>query len=422
MEPLVPLLLVLGGAITAALVTVDGSLLVVALPLLLYLIVAALSARDVDVSVSRSIDARHAGPGDPVTVTVRLQNQGEALPELHITDRVPTGLTVIDGNPVRCYSIARGETLEYSYRVRGSRGSYSFADVAIEHAGYCAMRPYRTRLPVDGALIVLPDHRALSHVPIAPRRTLVYAGTNPARIGGEGTEFFDVAEHRRRAPVRRVNWKLTARYEDRVFVNEYQQERVADVAVVLDCRQRAYADAPGLFEAAASATASVATALVDAGNRVGYLSYGMSLDWVAPGFGRVQRMRVLTRIASARPGTSHAFESFTSLPARLFPAGSQLIIVTPLTTTDVPGLRQLTSLGHAILVASPDPTPQIAGTDDDPAGRNANRLLRAERSALIARITHAAIPVVSWTIAEPFEDAVVRSMGVIRESWRRRRR
>ena len=421
MDSLIPLLIVLGGAITAALIAVDGALLVVTLPLLLYLIVAALSVREVDVSVSRSIDARHAAPGDPVTVTVLLTNRGDPVPELLVADRVPAGLTVID-SPDRCYSLARGETREYSYRVRGSRGSYRFTDVVIEHAGDCALRSYETRVAVDGALIVLPDHRSLSRVPIAPRRTLVYAGTNPARIGGEGTEFFDVAEFRRRAPVRRVNWKLTARYDDRVFVNEYQQERVADVAVVLDCRQRAYADAPGLFEAAASATASVATALVDTGNRVGFLSYGMSLDWVTPGFGRVQRMRILTRIASARPGTSHAFETFTSLPSRLFPAGSQLIIVTPLTTTDVPGLTQLISRGHAVLVASPDPTPQIEGPADDPVGRGANRVLRAERAALIARVTHAAIPVISWTIAEPFEDAVIRSMGAIREAWRRRRR
>lgn len=284
--------------------------------------------------------------------------------------------------------------------------------------------------------MVLPNHRALSRIPIAPRRTLVYAGSLPARRGGEGTEFFDVRLHSGRGEPRHVNWRLSARRPGELYINEFQEERVADVGIILDARLRAYpaTTAHPLFEYAANAAASLADVLLDQGNRVGYLTYGLSLDWTAPGFGKVQKQRILTRIATVTPGDSFVFFKLDEIPDRLLPAGSQLVIVSPLTTDDALPIIRLAALRYVVLVVSPDPVlyqlsaaaeEHGAGSfEDGEAGPMAvaRRIALVERRVLIHRLRHSGIPVVDWDTSLPFETAVSSALGQIQAAWRRRSR
>jgi uncharacterized repeat protein (TIGR01451 family) len=428
--------LLLSIVLTIGLVTLSGTLLLVATPLLLYLLGSWLLRPDgVDLRVDRRVSRRRANPNEPIDVSILVENRGDPLPEVVVRDQLPPGMRVIAGSPATTGALPTGERIELAYTITGSRGSYRFKRITVEIAGDLPLRARGYGYDLEHELVMLPDHRALSRIPIAPRRTLVYAGTNPARQGGEGTEFFDVREHRPGESLRHVNWRASARRQHELFVNEYQQERVADVAILLDCRLRSYP--PGavdtLFDAAASAAASLADALLDTGNRVGYLGYGLSLDWLAPGFGRVQKHRILNRIARTRPGESHVFSRLDAVPERLFPPGSQVVVVTPLGADDPPDIERLQAYGYAVMVVAPDPVAlqrpvregqepdrQWGGTD--PAMRDAERIVRLQRRVLLRRLRHAGIAVIDWQTAQPFEDAVARSLGGILAAWRRRRR
>jgi uncharacterized protein (DUF58 family) len=315
-------------------------------------------------------------------------------------------------------------TATVRYQVEPTRGSYPFTHVVVEVAGDFPMLAGSYDVSCPRELITLPHHRSLSRIPIAPRRTLVYAGTNPARTGGEGTEFFDVRETTNTARLKHINWRATARAHARVYVNEFQQERVADVAIMLDCREAAYrADESGtLFDAATSAAASLADTVLEAGNRVGYLGYGLMIDWIAPGFGRAQKHRILTRIARSVTGMSHVFTELDNVPPRLFPQGSQVIIISPLTEGDASSIRSLLSHGHAILVVSPDPTPYELADPSDHDERASNLLIKLERRVRLQQLRHAGAAVIDWNTAEPLEQAVARSLGMVQAVWRRRSR
>lgn len=407
------------------LVTLSGTLMLVATPLVLYLLGSWLLAPPpAELRVVRRLERERANPDEQVGVEVAVENVGAPLAEVAVRDLVPEGLRVVRGVPRARARLASGETLTFSYAVVGTRGSYEFERIVVETAGDLALRSAARAYDIQQELITLPDHRALARIPIAPRRTLVYAGTNPARRGGEGTEFFDVREHRGGESLRHVNWKASARSPDRLFVNEYQQERVADVAILLDCRSRAYPPAAGgdRFDAAATAAASLVDVIVDAGNRVGYLGYGLSLDWLSPGFGRVQKHRILNRIARAWPGESHVFFRLDALPERLFPAGSQVILVSPLTEDDPPVLERLQASGYAVMVVTPNPLPPAPEPEAPPALRAAARIARLRRAVLLRRLRHRGIAVIDWDTGSPLASAVARAYGGIVAAWRHRHR
>ena len=416
--------LLLACIMTIALLGLSGAVLIAATPLLLYLLGSWLFTPSVSLAVRRTLGAGRVGPGGEVTVTVTVWNNGAPLREVTIADQVPAGLRTTRGASSVVTSMDAGSQVTFSYSVAGDRGSFEFRTIGVEVAGDLPLRASRLSFDVPDELVTLPDHRALSRIPVAPRRMLVYSGILPARTGGEGTEFFDVRVHDGRGPARHVNWRLSARRPGEIYVNEFQQERVADIGIILDARLRAYPRPHGrpLFEYAASAAASLADVLLDQGNRVGFLAYGLSLDWTAPGFGRAQKQRLLTRLARVTPGESYVFHKLDAIPDRLLPGGSQLMVVSPLTGGDVDAVMRLLSIGYAVLVVSPDPISYTPADPHDPAAAAGRRIAAAERRVLIHRLRHAGIPVVSWDTLTPFDAAVTAAIGQITAAWRRRKR
>ena len=419
---LVVLSVIVFAILFLGLITVSGIVMLVAIPPVLYLLGGyLLRPTDPQLTAERTVHPSRVLPGQPITVTVNVTNHGEALAEVIISDHVPHGLRVVDGSPSTATVLEQGAQATLSYTIEAARGSYTFDAVTAEVAGSLPVRSQTLELPAEHELITLPDHRALSRIPIAARRTLVFAGTNPARTGGDGTEFFDIRESRGDETVRHLNWRATAR-TGRPYVTLFQQERVADVAVMLDCRARAYPGGVRLFESAAVAAASMADTIIDSGNRVGYLAYGLMVDWLAPGFGKIQRQKILTRIARSRLGDSVVFSSLSSIPERLFPQGSQIVVISPLGRDDVPALERMLATGYAVLVVSPDPTPALTDPEAHADVAASNHLIRLERAVLIRRLRHAGVAVIDWDTTEALELAVARSLRGIQAAWRRRGR
>ena len=86
-------------------------------------------------------------------------------------------------------------------------------------------------------------------------------------------------EYQASDPQRQINWKLSARAERDLYTNIFEQERVADVGLIVDARQRTNVTGidDSLFEHSVRAAAALAENFLDDGNRVGLLVYGSGL-------------------------------------------------------------------------------------------------------------------------------------------------
>jgi uncharacterized protein (DUF58 family) len=251
------------------------------------------------------------------------------------------------------------------------------------------------------------------HIAIRPRRTRVYAGSIPARAGGSGTEFFGVREHQPGDPPRAINWRASTRYNETLYSNEYQQERVADVGIVLDGRKRLndFAGGHSLFEYSIQAAASLADALLNQGNRVGILLYASYLGWTFPGYGKMQRERILHALANARTGESQVFADLDYIPTRLFPPESQIVFVSPLSEEDLKPLIQLRARGYDVLVVSPNPVKYELSylPSSDRNVDLAGRVVQMERLLLLQKLKRANIHVLDWDVSESFDLLVKRT-------------
>jgi uncharacterized protein (DUF58 family) len=415
MRPLVVLSLLIYMLILVGLATLRGELLMLALPLVVYL-AAGLFEQPAPprLRVIRSLSSDRVEAGATVVVTLAITNLGALLEELLLEDCVPPTLQVVDGTPKLLTTLAPGAMVEMSYTIGGSRGRYDFANIQATANGRLGLVSRSVAVAAPARLVIVPELIKLRQLAIRPRRTRIYAGSIPARQGGPGVEFFGVRAYQPGDPTRWINGRATARHPETLFVNEFEQERVTEIGIILDVRSRSDVRTThgALFEYGIQAAASLADAFLDRGNRVGLLLYGNMLDWTFPGYGKLQRERILRVLARAAPGDSVAFEDLDRIPTRLFPARAQLVVISPLLLRDRDMLIRLRARRYELLVISPDPIAfeqQALGAE--PAAAFGAGVARLERAVLLRRLWQAGIVAIDWDVTQPFQQVAAAALS-----------
>jgi len=406
--------IIIFALLLAGLTALRGELLALAIPLLLFLFYGLAFGPDkVQLDVHRRLSAERVSPQTPVLVTVSVTNRGDSLESLALEDVLSPALSIENGSNHHLISLGKNKTFTFEYTLRGPRGGYALDTVRAEASDHLGLLHNSQSIHTFGQLFIFPPVTRLKQIPIRPRRTRVYAGTIPARVGGSGVEFFDVRNYQPGDSPRSINWHVSARHEE-LYSNEFQQERVADVGIILDGRQRSniYASGHSLFEHSVIAAAALADSFLAQGNRVGLLVYGQYLQWTWPGYGKLQREKILHSLSHAAPGSSQVFDGLQYLPTRMFPPESQIVLVSPLMEDDYLTLVQLRARGYQVMTVSPDP---VAFEESFLPRRSdvqlAARVVRMERELMLKKIQRAGVQLIEWNVAQPFDQATQRAFG-----------
>jgi len=401
--------------ILAGLGALRGELLLLAVPLVLYLAAGLLWApQRPDLRIKRTLPDGRFFPGELVDVRLEVVNEGQHLAQVRIEDPVAPVLEVQSGETSLLTSLPPDGKVELRYTVAARRGAYLLPPIRVTASDPLGLFRWEREVAVRSRLIVYPEVPRVRRINIRPHGTLAYAGPIPARRGGPGIEFYGVRDYHPGDPLRWVNWRASARHDQVLYTNEFEQERVAEVGLILDTRRRSdiQVDGDSLLEHAVQATAGLARAFLHDGNRVGLLLYGRVLDWTFPGYGKVQQERILQALARAEPGESMVFDRLDNIPVRFFPPRSQLILISPLFPDDVAMLVRLRARGYAVLIISPDPI-SFEGRILPPgeAAELGQRLAHLEREMLLRRLHQAGIQVLNWPVDRPLDQILRAALG-----------
>jgi uncharacterized protein (DUF58 family) len=410
-----PLIFLVYALLFIGLVTQKGPLLGLAIPYLVYLAVGLFFAPEKpQLQIERILSANRVAQGVPVTVHLEITNQGASIDNLQVEDLLPAGLQVIKGYPKSITSLKTGEKVELNYTLQGRRGYYHLPGLRITVSDHLGLIKKREDLTLSSRFLVLPETYKLPKVAIRPRNTRVFPGLIPAQKGGAGVEFFGVREYRSGDPMRWINERLSARHEQTLFVNEFEQERAVDVGMILDCRTETnlIRGNSELLEHGTQAAATLAESFLSTGNRVGLLVYGGGRIWVQPGYGKIQRERIFQALATVRVYDKVIDKELGNLPTRLFPARSQLVLISSLLFQDLPTLVSLRAHGYQLLVISPDPIE----FDSNLLGNSqlvtqAAQFARLERDFLLQQLKRFGARVFEWQIEQPFHQAAYYALS-----------
>jgi len=395
-------LMMLGG-----LLTVKSELIALALPLMIYLVVAVFFAPgNQKLKAIRTMSTDRITQGMDFTISLQVTNENGRIEEMHLAELSSFQAQHLEGDTSKVASLDFGESLSYEYTIRGWRGSYRFKGLSARILDPFGIFEIREQLPAVGEVLVYPEVISLKPIPIQPPQTKGFTGPIPSRKSGTGMDFFGVRQYHLGDSLRHVNWKKSVRHTTNLFTNEYEQERIADVGLILDARPHSDIAFQGknLFEYCVQATASLAEMFLDEGHCLSLLIYSTAIQRVFPGYGKVQRERILRALANAETGINYAMEHLRYFPVRLLPPRGQLVYISPLAASDLEPLLRFRAQGYHLLVLSPDPLYYEQKNESDPSQPDfqlALRFAKIERDLLRNNLSRAGIQVIDWQVDQP---------------------
>jgi uncharacterized protein (DUF58 family) len=388
------------------------ALLLLGVPLLVYAASLLLSHAMIErpvLEATRSPSSGRVTEGDTVTMDLSVTNSGPAVSFAAVLDEIPDGTALVSGEPVFCGPLPNGETVTATYTLRADRGVHAQATIRVLVWARFGLSLDEYRFDCPTFVAALPRIETLPTIRIRPRKTHTAVGPVKARVAGPGVEFFGCRAYVPGDDIRRVNWRSFAKY-DRPFVNEHEDERMTDVIVVLDVRVTAHvrSGAESTFEPSCRAAASLVAHFIRQGNRVGFLLYGQTVDWIQPAGGRFHLEKILGTIARAHPARSFAFENLANLPLQMLPSGSQIVVVSPLSRAgDALVAAKLRARGCSVLVIYADSLElERQAQPPDDALEMATRARRLEMAIDFRIMESLGVHVVPWSVRQPLAAAI----------------
>lgn len=357
----------------------------------------ATDAPAVELTLERSLSEATPGHDEEVTVTVTVENVGDAtLPDLRLVDGVPPGLAVSEGTARLGTALRPGKRARYTYSVTAVRGAHEWEPLTAIVRDVSGSNERVAEVETETTMQCFPELSATSGLPLRGLTT-PYSGQVATDVGGAGLEFHSTRRYRHGDPISRIDWNRYAR-TGKLSTLDFREERAATVVLLVDTREEAYVspgeDHANAVERSADAAGQAFSALLSTGDRVGLANYGPESCWLAPSTGEDHRARA-RRLLGSHPAFSVSPSDGSFYPSvslkrlrRRLPVDAQLVVFTPLVDDYVVSvLKRLDAYGHKVTVVSPDPT-----TDDSPG----HRLARVERAARLRELRSGGLRVLDW--------------------------
>ena len=402
------------AGLVAALALRRPELAVLAAPFAALLVVGLQLAEEPDVRVALVLDRDRAVEGDELDAELLVRSERGAA-RVEVALALPAGLEVADGGPpAAAFSLAPGEERAVPLRLRCARwGRVQVGDVRVRVRDALRLLAWERRVDRRRPLKVYPRAERLRAL-VAPLETQASTGNEVARAKGDGLEFADTRPFAPGDRVRSINWRASARRGELV-VNERHPERNADVILFLDSFAEARTVDESTLDHAVSATATLAARYLARRDRVGLVSFGGILRWLAPGSGLQQRYRLVDALLETEVEFSYAWKDVNVIPARTLPPKALVLAVTPLLDPrSVAALLDLRARGYDLAVVEVSPVPFVEPGEPE-LDRLAHRLWLLRREELRSRFERAGVAVARWGEDAPLEAALE---GV--RSYRRR--
>lgn len=276
--------------------------------------------------------------------------------------------------------------------------------------------------------LVLPSSVRLGSVPV-PRRLRGLTGLRPSRRFGEGSELRDVHPFAPGDRLKRIDWRTTARRSpnlETLYVRRSFADAEAVAMLVVDSRDdvgpdlrswRGFSeqrvDESTSLDLARHAAASIAQALVDAGDRVGLVDLGLEARPLPPASGRRHLRRIVHGLALARPVGA---PRLTVRPPQVPADALVYLFTTALDQAAVQLTRTWRSLGHPVVLI--DTLPEVRPVTE-PHLAIAWRIIRMERQLRLDELAREGVPIVRWT-GSTRSDAIATLDSMARAASRQR--
>jgi uncharacterized protein (DUF58 family) len=381
-----------------------AELVVMVTPLLLGLFRLTRGSAPAACAVTHEVSAARIYEGGRVRVTVTVAVPG---PFVELFEPLPPTARVAGGDHRVVLALDRAGRAMWTYELEAPRrGPLALGVVHARTWDRAGLRAHETVRHDPKLVRVYPRPIPVRWLP-RPRRTQTSIGNYVARSVGDGLEPGEIRPFVSGDRVRHVHWRASLRWQ-RLYVTQYQQERNADVVLMLDSLAEFGDGAETTLDVSVRAVAALAAAYLERKDRVGFIEYGGFFRSVRPGSGRRHYERVLDSVFRAEVAFSYVTRDIALVPRRVLPAQALVIAVSPLLDARFEkAVVNLAARGYDVVILSPSPVSLARrAAPDSPTVDLACRLWTIERREHADGLRRLGLAVVDWDPTQALDVAL----------------
>lgn len=403
------------GLIITALISRNGAVALLSVPILVYLFFGVLMfPKQVNITADRKLEQTVIPGGNKIKMEIRLNNHGDRLEYLSIYELLPETAFSVEMSSNTLASLERSEQTILTSKFQLKRGFYTWDHLKVIVHDPLGIFGKPIEIASAQQLIVRPPVIRLHPIPLRPASTLHSTGMVPARLAGSGTDFWGVRHYQSGDSLRHINWQKTARHPGHFFTRQFEQEEIMDIALILDTRvsSKLSSGADNLFEESINATASLAEVFLRDGNRVGLLVFGRQMRHLFPGYGKHQLNSILRTLALVKPSPMLSLFNLETMQKRIFQNRSQVIMISSPVSEDLNAYINLCAHGFPVLLISPDAVEYSFRIFEDgkPEAQMAKRAAQIERRLLLLKLNRLGVKVVDWPLTQSLNQTLITAI------------
>ncbi|MHA1243362.1 MAG: DUF58 domain-containing protein [Candidatus Heimdallarchaeota archaeon] len=192
------------------------------------------------IEISRVMDQTRFQEGEHVEITLSIRNTSKKdINMLEIMDVLPMQVSLKGGSNHVITSLKKGEQTHIKYKVSCDyRGRWEIGPTHIRNRNFLdSAYTTHTMNETISDFVVIPNFEIIQDMPFRTKYPKISDGPFHSKLKGEGLDFSGIREYMNTDSLGRINWAATAKY-NRLFTNEYELFRSADLLLVLDATER----------------------------------------------------------------------------------------------------------------------------------------------------------------------------------------
>lgn len=329
-------------------------------------------------------DVVRAGKIAIVTLEVT-ELKGDTPGLVEVYDVLPDTVELVKGKNHRMFDLGPYESKRIKYAVRFHiQGENKLGPTrwrSLDRAAFFFDEGVAKAFTIVKVQRQVEDSRKLRLPTLSTHRPF---GHTPARIKGQGSDFYGLREYVSTDSLRTINWKASAR-RGKLISKEFEDERLGDVVLVIDIRPESRVGEGSLntVDAAVNGALAVAQKVLMERNRLSIVYLRTGVGWIR---GITSRRMVQEIVEKADFPKELETSPISWLPWTIrnsFPTKAHVIVFSPLLDDDMEKmLREVAMVGYDTLLVSPSPASSCIGLYRKP---DPNAAMRVSRNLVLVR-------------------------------------
>lgn len=367
---------------------------------------------EVSLSIDRIVKGKNFKEGDHVTVKLDVHNESDYPFHGEVIDILPEHASVWEGSNINLMHIPPNSSQEMKFEILFERrGKYTIGPIEIRQVTQGMILENREEIETYKEVVIVPQPEKVTTYSLPPAFLTSMGGLFRSKLVGDGLDFSGVREYRLGDPMRRVNWKVTAKYNE-LHSNEFEVNRATRIIIALDLTEESIE----IADASVRAALGLAEYLLNNRTKVGILTMGEYISYIPAKSGRRHLMEITQHLTNVDAITKikerSLFKSrLDQTIERVGEKAHEVLLFSSLNRPENADIlsEKLPQLGNLTVLA---PTAVYMPKESNELLNLSKRILDLRKLVIKMNLAERGIKIFEWTPELPFDTSV--------SSWRMR--